>query len=198
MSKSTTEFRYNNNILSYNGKLSRLAYIIQNSLVMIFAFQYMYYPHLYGTILDLQSRPELASIFAVYKQFPQYHEFLASLKAAANPSLTDIIIRYLFLIPLRVIDIKRVRDIVNRNLTGVETTMVAVIFSLPFVDLLSTLFLAVIPANKHAKNPLVKEIKQADMHSAQVEKYLQLNQKLFESGKISRADYLKARDKYKS
>lgn len=189
--------RYNNNIFSYSGKLTRLAYIIQNSLVMIFAFRYIYFPYLHGTILDMQNNPHYSNTFEMIKHLPEYREFMTMLKAEANPSMSSIIIRYLVLIPLRIIDIKRIRDIVNRNLSVTETTIVAVVFSLPFVDLISTIFLAIIPPSKKVQNPFVKDIQKADLHSAQVEKYLQLNQKLFESGKISRADYIKARDKYK-
>lgn len=189
---------YNNNIFSYKGKIARLSYFIQNSLIMIIAFKYMYYPYLYQTILDLTHNPAMSQIMAVYKQLPQFNSWMEELKAGANPPLSSIIIKYLFFIPLRVIDIKRMRDIVNRNLTMVETVMIAFFFSLPFVDLLATCFLVVIPSNKHAKNSaLTREVKAQDMKEAQVERLLQQNQKLFEEGKISRADYIKTRDKYK-
>lgn len=188
---------YNNNPFTFKGRLGRLSYIFQNSILMILAFKFIYSPYLYGFITDMEKNPLYRASFDLLKSMPQYHEMMIDLKAMANPSFTAIIIRYLFLVPLRIIDIKRIRDIVNRNLNGMEITIVAIFFSLPFVDFITTLFLVLIPANKFAKNKTINEIKKVDMKSAQDENFLQLNQRLFEAGKISRAEFEKARDNYK-
>ena len=69
-------------------------------------------------------------------------------------------------------------------------------FTLPYVDFFTTLGLSILPAFYYAKKRSYEEIKINDLKDARNEEFLKLNQKLFESGKISRADYLKARDEH--
>ena len=64
--------------------------------------------------------------------------YMGKIRIVARKELTPITILDDF--PLRMIDIKRIRDIVDRNLTRMETTLVAVVFSIPFIDFFSTMF----------------------------------------------------------
>jgi len=187
---------YNNNIFSLKGRLSRTAYIFQNLFLNIIGFRFLYYPALVESFYRLKMNPDYKFLIEQISMNPNVGFAIKALDTAPKESIIVILIKYLFIIPFRMIDIKRVRDLVDRELTTGEIIAIAVIFTVPYVDFFTTLGLSILPALYYAKNRSLQEIKVNDMKDAKNEEFLQLNQKLFESGKISRADYLKARDEH--
>lgn len=187
---------YNNNIFSLNGKLSRFSYIFQNLFLNIIGFRFLYYPALLESFYKIKINPDYKYLIEQISMNPNIGFFMKALDKAPKESLLIIIIKYLFIIPFRMIDIKRVKDLLDRELTTGEIITIFVIFTLPYVDFFTTLGLSILPAYYFAKKKSFQEIKVHDLKDARNEELLQLNQKLFESGKISRADYLKAREKY--
>lgn len=187
---------YNNNIFSFKGRLSRTAYIFQNLFLNIIGFRFLYYPALVEAFYNLKMNPDYKFLIEQISMNPNVGFAIKALDQAPQASMLVIIIKYLFIIPFRIIDIKRVRDLVDRELTTIEIMAIAIVFTLPYVDFFTTLGLSILPALYFAKNRSLQEIKVNDLKDAKNEEFLKLNQKLFESGKISRADYLKARDEH--
>ena len=187
---------YNNNIFSLKGRLSRAAYITQNLILNIVGFRFLYYPQIVESFYKMKANPDYKYLIEQLDTAPHFAYLFKALDQAPKPTMLVIAIKYLFIIPFRMIDIKRMKDIVDRELTAVEMFLIAVVFTLPYVDFFTTLGLSLLPAFYFASKKNIKEIKTSDLKDAQNEKFLQLNQKLFESGKISRADYIKARDEH--
>lgn len=187
---------YNNNIFSLKGRLSRAAYITQNLIINILGFRFLYYPQIVDAYYKMKMNPDYKYLFEQLREAPHFAYAFRALDQAPKETMLVIVMKYLFIIPFRMIDIKRMKDIVDRELTSTEICLIAVIFTLPYVDFFTTLGLSLIPAFYYATKKNHQEIKTADLQDARNEKFLQLNQKLFESGKISRADYIKARDEH--
>lgn len=187
---------YNNNIFSLNGRLSRSAYIFQNLFLNLIGFRFLYYPALVASFYKLKMNPDYKFLIEQVSMNPNIGFAIKALDTAPKESIIIIIIKYLFIIPFRMIDIKRVKDLLDRELTSGEIITISVVFTLPYVDFFTTLGLSILPALYYAKKRSHQEIKINDLKEARNEEFLQLNQKLFESGKISRADYLKARDEH--
>ena len=187
---------YNNNIFSLKGKLSRAAYIFQNLLLNIIGFRFIYYPLLVESFYKFKINPDYKFLIQQVSMNPNVALAFKALEQAPQQSILIIVIKYLFIIPFRMIDIKRIRDLVDRELTNNEMIIIAVVFTLPYVDFFTTLGLSMLPPLYYAKKRSLENIKNTDLKDAKKEEFLRLNQKLFESGKISRADYLKARDEH--
>lgn len=187
---------YNNNIFSLKGRLSRAAYITQNLLINIVGFRFLYYPQLVEAFYKMKANPDYKFLIEQLREAPHFAYAFKALDQAPKETMFVIVIKYLFIIPFRMIDIKRMKDVVDRELTSVEMFLIAVIFTLPYVDFFTTLGLSLLPAFYYANKKNIQNIKADDLKDARNEKFLQLNQKLFESGKISRADYIKARDEH--
>lgn len=187
---------YNNNIFSFKGRLSRTAYIFQNLFLNIIGFRFLYYPALVEAFYNLKMNPDYKFLIEQISMNPNVGFAIKALDQAPQASILVIVIKYLFIIPFRIIDIKRVRDLVDRELTTVEIMAIAIVFTLPYVDFFTTLGLSILPALYFAKNRSLQEIKVNDLKDAKKEELQKSNQKLFESGKISRADYLKAREEH--
>lgn len=136
------------NFFSYKKPLRRLPYFFLNSILMFFAFRYLYYSYLYDLIVMLEHNPKFTDAFYIIKSLPQYHESMATFKREASPTLMTTLIHFLFLIPLRIIDIKRIKDIFGRCLSTQEIIFISITFSLPFVDFLSTTALMLLPSKK--------------------------------------------------
>ncbi len=160
--------QYQNGIFTYSGRINRLTYILQNIMWNTLGVPFIYYP-----------------LFVAYANF--------------NPSYSTpfLIIRWFFYIPLRMIDLKRIRDIVDRELTTIETVIICVVFSIPYVDFLTSIFLSSIRPFYFAKSKFEGDIKQNDKAEASIEAQLLKNKQLFEAGKISRAIYEANREKLK-
>ena len=188
--------KYNNNIFSLQGKISRSAYIFQNLLINIIGFRFLYYPALVESFHQVKMNPDYKYLIQQLSMNPNIGFVIKSLSQAPKESFTIIVIKYLFIIPFRMIDIKRIKDLVDRELTTREIMIVGVVFTLPYVDFFTTLGLTILPACYFAKKRSFEEIKVNDLKDARNEELLLLNKKLFESGKISRADYIKARDEH--
>lgn len=188
--------QYNNNIFSLKGRLSRTAYITQNLIINIVGFRFLYYPQLVDAFYKMKANPDYKYLIEQLSEAPHFAYAFKALDQAPKTTMLVIVIKYLFIIPFRMIDIKRMKDVVDRELTTVEMFLIAVFFTLPYVDFFTTLGLSLLPAFYYASKKNIKEIKTHDLEDARNEKFLQLNQKLFESGKISRADYIKARDEH--
>ena len=184
--------KYNNSLFSTQGKLNRLFYILHNAFWNILGFRFVYYP---AIIKELQSSSMFTLLTNAFSSNPNLAWIVPYLTAKPEHVLLYTIIGYLFLIPLRLVDIKRMRDILNRELSIIEQGALAVLFSLPYMDFLSTFFLSIIKPNKYAKSKIEKEIKKVDLNTAQIEATHLRNKRLFESGKISRAEYLKTIEK---
>jgi hypothetical protein len=185
-------------IFSITGKSGRLAYFFQNSLLMLFGFQYIYGPYIGDVLKNLEHNPLFRNIFTLLRSDPHYANLIHDLSSAQKMTFSLIATRYAFIIALRIVDLKRLRDIVNRQLTKVEILFVFILFSLPFVDLITTIFLISMPAKKTpAISQFLKEAHTVNLHEAQKERLLKRNQELFETGKISKAEYIKALEKYK-
>jgi uncharacterized membrane protein YhaH (DUF805 family) len=186
---------YNNNIFSFKGKIGRISYIIQNSIINIIGFKFIYYPAMgkaYHTMLTTPGGADLVQMLSEFSIYAALFKFMAAAPAETAISIT---LKYLFLIPLRLIDIKRIRDIMNDSLSTGKTFFFAVFLSIPYIDLLATVALSIIGPNRYAKSEFEQEIKYKDLDEAREEGDLASVRKLFEEGKISRADYLKAREK---
>lgn len=185
-----SKIEYNNSLFSPKGKLNRLFYALHNAFWFLVGFRYIYYPSL---LMAIQSSPDFPQLISLLSSSPQLKGLVPYLSSNFGTSFIDISLKYLFILILRIVDIKRIRDLVNRNLTMPENIAVVGILSLPYIDFLSTVVLVLMPSNKFAKNELHAEIKKKDLHDARVEKTQAINQKLFEQGKISRAEFEKNR-----
>ncbi len=159
---------YQNGIFTYHGRINRLTYILQNILWNTLGIPFIYYTEL---VAYANFNPSYATLF--------------------------MIIRWFFFIPLRVIDLRRIRDILDRELTMPESVFIAVILSLPYVDFFTTIFLSSVRPFYFAKSKFEGEIKKLDQSEADREKQLLLNKQQFEAGKISRAIYEARRDELK-
>ena len=144
---------YNNNIFSFNGRIGRVSYIIQNCVINTLAFRFIYYPAIVRAFHVARQNPESLEIMRMLSDNSEmYASLFRTLGSAQKETASIIVIGYLFLIPLRLIDIKRVRDIVNDELSLFKTVAIAVLFSIPYVDLIATIFLSVIGPNRFAKS----------------------------------------------
>jgi uncharacterized membrane protein YhaH (DUF805 family) len=189
--------QYNNNIFSFNGKIGRLSYILQNFIINIIGFKYIYYPAIVESYSTFLTYPESSQILRTLSMNPMYASLFESLAAAPKVTTAAIIIKYLFLIPLRLIDIKRIRDIVDDKLSMGKTLFYAIFLSLPMVDLLATVVLSIVKPNRFAKNEFDRVVKDSDLKEAKKENELIMYKRLFDDGKISRAEYQKILDKHK-
>ena len=184
-------------VFSITGKTGRLAYFFQNSILMLFGFQYIYGAYIGDMLKSMQHNPLFKNVFLLLQSDPAYSDLLHDLNQAPKMTLSIIATRYAFILALRIVDLKRIRDIVNRQLTKVETLLVIVFFSLPFVDLISTIFLMTLPPKKTpAISSFLKEAHAVNLHEAQKERLIKRNQELFETGKISKAEYQRSLEKY--
>ncbi len=182
---------------SITGRTGRVAYFFQNSILMIFGFQYIYGGYMSSAFLSLQHNPLFSNAFEILKTNPLYADFLRELNHPAEPDPSALYIKFAFIIALRIVDLKRVRDILSRKLSAIETILIAIFFSLPFVDFFSTIMLVTLPSKKHSKeNAPLKEAHAIDVKEAQRERLLKQNEAMFKAGKISRADFERAREKY--
>jgi len=159
---------YQNGIFTFQGRINRLTYILQNILWNTLGIPFIYYSEL-----------------VTYANF--------------NPSYATpfMLIRWFFFIPLRVIDLRRIRDILDRDLTISESIFIVVILSLPYVDFFTTIFLSSVKPFYFAKSKFEGEIKKLDQDEANRERQILLNKQLFESGQISRSIYEARRDDLK-
>ena len=187
---------YNNNIFTLKGKLSRTAYIFQNLFINIIGFRFIHYPLLIESFYQIKRNPDYKFLIQQLSMNPNVAFIFKSLDQAPKQSILIIAIKYLLIIPFRMIDIKRIKDLVDRELSTSEIIIIAVVFTLPYVDFFTTLGLSILPAYYFAKKRSHNEIKNNDLKDAKNEEFLQLNQKLFQSGKISRAEFIKARDEH--
>ena len=187
---------YNNNIFSFTGKIGRLSYIIQNMIIQTIGFKYIYYPIIVDTYRSYLLQPESADVLRMLSTVPMYASMFETLASTPPASTADIVIKYLFFIPLRLVDIKRIRDIVDSPLSAMKTFLYVIILSLPFVDLISTIFLSVIPPKHSDPGNLDPKAAQRDVIEAKVENEMIMYKKLFEEGKISQAEYLSALEKH--
>lgn len=184
---------------SLTGKIGRVSYFFQNSVLMIFGFQYIYGGYLSGALLSLQHTPVFKHSFEILKSSPIYEDFLRELNNPPKPDPSILFYKIAFLIALRFIDLKRVRDILNRKLSALETILIAVFFSVPFIDFFSTIMLVTLPPKKHSvENAPLIEAHAMDVRESQRERLLKQNEAMFKAGKISRADFELAREKYKA
>lgn len=188
---------YNNNIFSFQGRIGRISYIIQNAIINIIGFKFIYYPAMGESLRHMQSTADGAQLIKMLSASP-INEYLFQYMAAAPKETTlSIMIKFLFLIPLRLIDIKRIRDIVDDSLSNAQTVFFALVLSLPYVDMIATVALSLITPNRFAKDEFEKEVKQKDLNEARTEGSLAVYKKQFEDGKISRAEYMTAIAKLK-
>jgi hypothetical protein len=184
-------------LFSITGKTSRLSYFFQNSFLMLFGFQYIYAPYIGDILKNIQHNPLFRNVFELLRADPTYADLLKELNTPAKITFSMIATRYAFILALRLVDLKRIRDIVNRQLSKIETILVIVIFSLPFVDLISTIFLMTLPPKKTAAiSGFLRESHANNILEAQKERLIKRNQDLFDSGKISKVEYLKSLEKY--
>ena len=180
------KLEYNNSLFSPKGKLNRLFYALHNAFWFLIGFRYIYYPSI---LLAIQSSPNFPELIKLLSTSPQTKGLIPYLSATVGQSSLDLLLKYVFLLILRLVDIKRLRDIMGRNFSLMEQGVVIFIFSLPYVDFLSTVFLVFLPANKFSKNETHEEIRKKDFSEAKKEQDLHDLKRLFESGKISRAEY---------
>ena len=136
MNKSVS---YNNNMFSLKGKLSRTAYIFQNLFLNIIGFRFLYYPLLVESFYKFKINPNYKFLIQQVSMNPNIASAFKALEQAPKESILIIVIKYLFIIPFRMIDIKRIKDLVDRELTSVEMILSAVVFTLPYVDFFTTL-----------------------------------------------------------
>lgn len=189
-----TNVEYNNNIFSLKGKLSRSGYIFQNLLINVLGFRFLYFPALVESFHKIKMQPDYKYLIQQLSMNPNIDFVIKALDQSPKQSFMIIAIKYLLIIPFRMIDIKRIKDLVDRELTTREIMIIGVVFTLPYVDFFTTLGLSILPALYYAKKRSLEKMKKNDLSEAQNEDFLQINKKLFESGKISRADYIKARN----
>lgn len=183
-------------MFSLKGKLSRSAYIFQNLFLNIIGFRFLYYPLIVESFYQMKMNPDYKYLIQQVSINPNVAWALNTFDQTSGPSLTVILIKYLFIIPFRMIDIKRIKDIIDRELSTNEMIFIAVVFTLPYVDFFTTLGLSILPAFYFAKKRSLEKINHNDLQEAKNEELLKNNQKLFDSGKISRADFLKTRKEY--
>lgn len=184
---------YNNNPFSYKGKLSRTAYVFTNLVINLIGFKFLYYPGIMGA---LHVSPEFRGIVSQLAQDPENAWLVHQLKYVPEKMAYAVFIKFLFLIPFRIIDIKRLRDIMNRELKVAELVFTSAFFSLPYVDFFSTLILSILkPRKSPTKSNVVKEVRAKDLKEAHKENAIELNKRLFASGKISRAEFEERRKK---
>ena len=184
---------YNNNPFSYKGKLSRTAYIFTNLLINIIGFKFLYYPRIMQL---LHSSSEYRELINQLAQTPDNAWLIERLKD--SPKVIPFV-AFIFLIPFRIIDIKRVRDVVDRELKNFEALFLVIFFSLPYVDFFSTLHLSLLkPGKNTSPSDIAKEVRVKDLKEAHKENAVELNKRLFESGKISRAEFIERRKKQES
>lgn len=188
------KLEYNNSLFSPQGKLNRLFYALHNAFWFLIGFRYIYYP---GILVAIQSSPQFPQLVQILSSNPQTKAIIPYISSNVGQSTFDIILKFVFIFILRLVDIKRIRDIVSRNLTTVESALTIVFFSLPYVDFLSTVLLVLFPSGKYAKNKLHDEIKKKDFYEARLEQNLNDLKRHFESGRISRAEYEAALKKLK-
>ena len=182
---------------SLTGKTGRVSYFFQNSIIMLFGFQYIYGSYMAEAIIKMQHNPLLRDSFKLVQSLPGYGDILEDLNTPSKPDPSRLLIKFAFIIMLRIVDLKRIRDIVNRKLTIIETSLVSIFFSLPFVDIFSTVMLITLPAKKYSiENSGLKEAHALDVKMAQKEALMRKNKEMFEAGKISRADFERNRDRY--
>lgn len=189
------KLEYNNSLFSPSGKLNRVFYALHNAFWFLVGFRFIYYPAL---IMAVQSSPQFPQLVTLLSSNPQTKVWVPYITSSVGQSTLDIVLKYLFILILRLVDIKRIRDIFNRNLSKLESAIVIVVLSLPYIDFLSTIVLVLVPAKKFAKNELHAEIKGRDMHEARKESDLKDLKRMFEAGKISRAEYESALKKFRS
>lgn len=180
---------------SITGKTGRVSYFFQNSILMLFGFQYIYGSYLGEIILKLQHNPLFKNAFMLLQSDPLYSDMLQDLNRPPQAVSSNLMLKFAFLLALRIVDLKRVRDIVNRKLGALETALIVIVFSLPFVDLISTIFLVTLPPKKNSPNQLLSDAHAVDKKQAHRERLIKMNKDLFESGKISKAEYLQALEK---
>lgn len=182
---------------SLTGKTGRVSYFFQNSIIMLFGFQYIYGSYLAEAIVKMQHNPLLKDSFKLIQTMPGYGEILEDLNTPVKPDPSKLLIKIAFIVLLRIVDLKRIRDIVNRKLSLLETSLISIFFSLPFVDIFSTIMLVTLPPKKYSlENAGLKEAHAVDVLMAEKESLMRKNKEMFEAGKISRADFEKNRDKY--
>ena len=143
------------NFLSYDKELGRLGYFIFNSIVTIFAFEYLYLPFLAKSVLIILHKPEYKMVLDLVKSEAHYAEQLKWLQNISAPTQSSYLIKYSFVVLLRYIDLKRVKDILGRKLKTIEVLMIFFIFSIPFVEFISAIVLMIYPSkfknqNKHS------------------------------------------------
>lgn len=131
--------------------MSRVAYILLNAFINILGFRFIYYPALAAAFVTLQQDPNTRELIQFLSTTSLYGPIIQNLSTAAAPTFIITVIKFLFFIPLRIIDIKRVKDIYGRELSFTEIAVIAIILSLPYVDFFSTIALSIIPPNKYAK-----------------------------------------------
>ena len=186
---------YNNNIFSFNGKMSRSAYIIYSLVITIIGFRFIYYPSIMALI---QSSPQFNELISLLSQNPQNAWIIKELQYIPQSTTVILVIKYALMIPCRLIDIKRIRDIKGRTLSIFENLFVIVVFSLPYIDFFSTLFLSIMkPGDSVVKPELSEKARAHDLWEAKKENALVVGKKLFEEGKISRAEFEEIKNKYK-
>ncbi len=147
----------------------------------------------------MQNSPMFNNIFILLKSDPRFEDFFQELNHPKSLPTSFILTKFAFIVGLRIVDLKRVRDITGRKLKKIETILIAIFFSLPFVDLISTMFLITMPTKKKsATDPVLKAAMLKDSKEAQRERLMKQNQQAFEAGKISKMEYLKNLENYKS
>ena len=189
------KLEYNNSLFSPKGKLNRLFYALHNAFWFLVGFKFIYYP---AIMLAIQSSPQFDELVTLLSSNAKTQALIPYLTVKVGQSGLDIFLKYVFILILRLVDIKRIRDIVGRNLTTVESAMAIFFLSLPYVDFLSTVVLVLIPANKYAKNKLHEEVKSNDLKEARHEHEIERLKYQFKAGKISRAEFESALKKFKS
>ena len=130
---------YNNNIFSIKGRLSRSAYIFQNLLINILGFRFLYYPSVVESFKQVKTNPDFHYLIQQLSMNPNIGFIVKALNQAPKQSFIIIVVKYLLIIPFRMIDIKRIKDLVDRELTTREIILVGVVFTLPYVDFFTTL-----------------------------------------------------------
>jgi hypothetical protein len=148
---------------------------------------------------ELQGHPDFSTLVDLLSSHSETSAIVPYLTHVPSTSLIFVILRYACLIPLRLVDFKRIRDLISRELSLIEKVVIAVVLSIPYVDFLSIIILTALPSRALEKQHLdkVNEMNsESNKKSAKLESFLLTNKRMFESGKISRAEYEKNRKKY--
>ncbi len=180
------KLEYNNSLFSPKGKLNRLFYALHNAFWFLIGFRYIYYP---GILSAIQSSPQYPQLVEILSSNSQTSSLVPYISSTLGQSPLDLVLKYVFILILRMVDIKRIRDLVNRNLSIPECAAVIVGLSLPYIDFFSTIALVLLPSNKFAKNEIHEEVRKKDLGEARHEESLQDLKRRFEAGKISRAEF---------